>query len=64
MILSRKGPSESAMRMRNSIYSQEQKVILFFEDRHLIEFLKMKETNQNPLDLIQEAIDEFYVSHE
>lgn len=64
IILSRKGASESAKRMSNSIYSQEQKVILFFEDRLLIELLKMKATNQNPLDLIQETIDQFYISHE
>jgi hypothetical protein len=50
--------------MSNSIYSQEQKVILFFEDKLLIELLKMKATNQNPLDLIQETIDQFYISHE
>jgi hypothetical protein len=64
IILSRKGASESAKRMSNSIYSQEQKVILFFEDKLLIELLKMKATNQNPLDLIQETIDQFYISHE
>jgi Restriction endonuclease len=60
IIFSRMGASESAKQMRNSIYTQEQKVILFLEDKHLIELLKWKETGQDPLELIQEAIDEFY----
>lgn len=47
--------------MRNSVYAQEQKVILFLEDKHLIELLRWKETGQDPLELIQEAIDEFYI---
>lgn len=64
IIFSRKGAAESARQMRNSVYSQEHKVILFLEDEHLIELLNMKEAKQNPLDLIQEAIDKFYISHE
>lgn len=64
MILSRKGADSSAFKMRNSIYAEEKKVILFFEDRHLIELIKLKTANQNPLDLIQDAIDDFYISHE
>ncbi len=65
IIFSRNGASPSAMRMRNSIYAEDHgKVILFFEDKHLIELLKMKEAGQTPLELIQEAIDEFYISYE
>ena len=64
IIFSRKGASESAMRMRNTIYSQERKVILFFEDRHLVELLQMKEAGRNPLDLIQDAIEDFFISYE
>lgn len=64
IIFSRKGASESAKSMRNSVYSQERKVILFFEDQHLIELLRMKETGQNPLDLIQDAIEDFLISYE
>lgn len=64
IIFSRKGASPSAMTMRNSIYSQERKVILFFEDKHLIELLRMKEVGQNPLDLIQDAIEDFLISYE
>jgi hypothetical protein len=64
IIFSRKGASDSAKRMRNSIYAQERKVILFFEDKHLVELLKMKEAGRNPLDLIQDAIEDFFISYE
>lgn len=64
IIFSRKGPDEGALKMRNSIYAQEKKVILFFEDKHLIELLKLKAANQNPMDLLQDAIDDFYISYE
>jgi hypothetical protein len=64
VMFSRKGVDDSARRMRNSIYAEEQKVILFFEDRHLIELLQLRAANQDPLDLIQDAIEEFYISYE
>ena len=64
VIFSRKGADDDAQRMRNSIYAEEQKVILFFEDKHLVELLQLKAANQNPLDLIQDAIDEFYILYE
>lgn len=64
IIFSRKGADESAKKMRNSIYAEEKKVILFLEDDHLIEMLKLKRAGQNPLDLIQDEIDNFYVFYE
>jgi hypothetical protein len=64
IIFSRKGADSSAVKMRNSIYAEERKVILFFEDRHLIEFLQLKTANQEPLDLIRDAIEDFYISFE
>jgi hypothetical protein len=64
IIFSRNGPDEGAMKMRNSVFAEEKKVILFFQDRHLEEFLQLKAANQNPLDLLQDAIDEFYISYE
>jgi hypothetical protein len=63
-IVSRKGAAPSAKSMRNSVYAEERKVILFFEDKHLIELLQLKLANQDPLDLIQDTIDEFYISYE
>lgn len=64
IIFSRKGADTNAYRMRNSIYSQEKKVILLFDDKHLIELLQLKAANQNPIDLLGDAIDDFYISHE
>lgn len=64
VIISRKGADRSAKSMRNSVYAEERKVILFFEDKHLIELLQLKSANQDPLDLIQDTIDEFYISYE
>ena len=64
IIFSRKGPDDGALKMRNSIYSQERKVILFFDEARLIELLRLKKVGQNPLDLIQDALDDFYISHE
>jgi hypothetical protein len=64
IIFSRKGADCNAYRMQNSIYSQEKKVILLFDDKHLIELLELKAANQNPIDLIRDAIDDFYISYE
>lgn len=63
-IFSRKGPDEGAKKMRNAVFAEETKVILFFDDNHLGEFLRLKAAGQSPLDLLQDAIDEFYVSYE
>lgn len=60
IVVSRHGPSDSALERRRSIYADEHKVILFFEDEHLIEMLNCKATNRTPLELIHRAIDEFY----
>jgi hypothetical protein len=64
IIFSRMGADTSAKRMRNSVYAEDRKVILFFEDRHLTELLELRSANQDPLDLIQDAIEEFYVAYE
>ena len=50
--------------MRNSVFAEENKVILFFDDRHLEEFLGLKAARQSPLDLLHDAVDEFYVLYE
>jgi len=64
IIFSRRGPDNGAVRMRNSIFSEERKVILFFDDSHLVELLRLRAAKQPPLDLIQDAIDEFYLEYE
>lgn len=64
IIFSRKGPNDGAKKMRNSVYAEEKKVILFFDDHQLTELLRLKSARQDPLDLLQDAIDEFYISFE
>lgn len=64
IIFSRNGPDTGARKMRNSVFAEEKKVILFFEDEQLKELLRFKCANQQPLDLIQDAIDDFYISYE
>jgi len=64
IIFSRNGPDEGALKTRNGIYAEEQKVILFFEDLQLTELLCLREANQDPTDLIQDAIEDFYISYE
>lgn len=64
IIFSRVPPSPSALNMRRSIYADSHKLILFFEDKHLLELLKLKEAHQNPLQLIQDAILDFLLGYE
>ena len=64
VIFSRNGPDSGAIKMRNSVFGEERKVILFYQDTHLRELLRLKSTGQDSVDLLQDAIDEFYVSYE
>ena len=64
IIFSRLPPSPSALDAKRSIYADSRKLILFFEDKRLIEFLKLKEAGQNPLGLIYDAINEFLLKYE
>ena len=64
IIFSRIAPSESALKMRNSVFAEENKVILFFDDKRLVELLKLRGAQQDPLDLVQDAIEDFYLSYE
>jgi hypothetical protein len=50
--------------MRKNVYAEYRKLILFFEDRHLIELLKLKNANQNTLDLIYDGINDFLLKYE
>lgn len=57
-------PNESAHIQRNSVYSQEQKVILFITKDQLKEMLVMQERGEQPSDLILDLIESFYIQHE
>ncbi len=49
---------------RNTIYSEEHKVILFVTTDHLIEMLAIKERGEDPSDLIMDMVERFYMQHE
>lgn len=57
-------PNESAHIKRNTIYSEEGKVILFVTTQQLIEMLFIKERGEDPSDLIIDMIERFYLQHE
>ncbi len=59
-----KMPDEAAHIKRNTIFTQDGKVILFMTAEHLKEMLYMKERGEDPADLIMDALERFYLQHE
>jgi hypothetical protein len=59
-----KPPDKSAHIKRNSIFSSENKVILFLSKDHLKEMLFIKERGEDPADLIVDLVEWFYLQHE
>lgn len=59
-----KPPVDSAHRQRNTIYSNDRKVIIFLTKEHLKEMLAMKERGEEPSDLIIDLVEQFYIQHE
>ena len=59
-----RSPNESAYIKRNTIYSEDGKVILFVTTEQLIEMLFIKERGEDPSDLIMDMIERFYLQHE
>lgn len=57
-------PNEAAHIKRNTIFSDEGKVILFLTTEKLIEMLFIKERGEDPSDLIIDMIERFYLQHE
>lgn len=64
IICSTKIPNNAAHIKRNTIYSQDQTVILFLTKEKLTEMLYIKERGENPADLIMDEIEMFYLQHE
>ncbi len=59
-----KSPNEAAHIRRNTIFSSEEKVILFLTREHLKEMLFIKEREEDPADLIVDLVEWFYLQHE
>lgn len=60
----RRSPNHAAHIKRNSVFSEEGKVILFLTTDLLIEMLFIKERGEDPSDLIMDLVERFYVQHE
>jgi len=56
-----KSPSSGAYLIRNKIFSEEKKVILFICKDHLKEMLYIKLRGEDPSDLIMDLVEEFYL---
>jgi hypothetical protein len=59
-----KSPNEAACIKRNTIFSEERKVILFLSKDELKEMLFIKERGEDPADLILDMLEWFYLQHE
>src|SRR5262249_55510679 len=57
-------PNHAAHVRRNTIFSEDRKVILFVTTEHLIEMLSIKERGEDPSDLIMDMVERFYLQHE
>jgi hypothetical protein len=60
----RTAPTVSAYRKRNTIWSEDGKVILFLTPAHLHEMVCMKERGRDPGDLILDLVERFYLEWE
>ncbi len=59
-----KAPVDSAHRQRNSVFTNDRKVIIFITKDHLKEMLAMKERGDEPSDLVIDLVEQFYIQHE
>lgn len=57
-------PNHAAHIKRNSIFSEEGKVILFLTVENMKEMLFIKERGEDPSDLIMDMLERFYLQHE
>jgi hypothetical protein len=59
-----KKPTATAYRRRNTIYSEEKKLILFVTAADLIEMLDIKDRGEDPSDFIIDSVEDFYLQHD
>lgn len=64
VLCTNKIPEHQAHIKRNTIYSEDKKVILFVTPTELIEMIAIKERGDDPSDLILDLVELFYVQHE
>ena len=59
-----KSPNAAAHIKRNTIFSDEAKVILFITRTELHEMILIKGRGEDPSDLILDLVERFYLQHE
>lgn len=64
IVCSSRLPNRAAHIKRNSIFSEERKVILFVTTADLVEMLALKERGEDPSVMILDLIEAFYLQHE
>lgn len=64
ILISSKEPHENARKRRNTVYSDEEKVILLLTSDHLREMVHMVERGEDPALLIMEQVELFYMQYE
>jgi hypothetical protein len=64
ILVTNKEPDHAAHVKRNTIFSEDGKVILFITTQQLIEMLDIRERGEDPADLIMDAVERFYLQHE
>jgi hypothetical protein len=57
-------PNDAAHIKRNSIFSEDEKVILFITVENLLEMIDIKDRGEDPSDFILDLIEHFYLQHE
>jgi hypothetical protein len=64
VMVSTKEPNHAAYLKRNTVYSEDSKVIVFLTVEHLKEMLYTKERGEDPADLIMDLVERFYIEWE
>ncbi len=63
IICSRGHPNSSALIMRNRVYTETKRVILFMTEENLVEMLFMKERGDDPSNLVMDLVEDFYLKY-
>lgn len=56
-------PNTSALVMRNRVYTETKRVILFMTEENLVEMLFMKERGEDPANLVMDLVEHFYLQY-
>ena len=64
IICCNKIPDAAAYIRRNSVFSDEKKVILFVTTANLKEMLDIKDRGDDPAGFIADSVEEFFIQHE